>query len=248
MNWQAQLLEALGELHGWQAQRMPQYAPDLESVEERDPRLFANLLTLAQQLPVGRTLDVGGGAGIGAAILCNLGHRVVLLDPAGWCYGQAELAARWGFEVVRDNAEPMPFADATFDNVFCHHALEHVPAPLFALCECSRVTKAGGWLALGVPPPAVNTACSSHLSDFSAVQLSYLLAVTGYHVGDISQRSYDLRLTAQKVDAPFAAGIHLRDLRDRVPEAFYREEEGRVWLCDEYRAPGNLHCVTVEGP
>jgi hypothetical protein len=52
---------------------------------------------------------------------------------------------------VRVDITEMPFADSTFDVVFCSHVLEHVPDDLMAMRECHRVLKPGGWAVFLVP-------------------------------------------------------------------------------------------------
>ena len=50
-----------------------------------------------------------------------------------------------------------PFADESFDVIYCSHVLEHVPDDRKALREFFRVTKQGGWALLQVPITAKRT-------------------------------------------------------------------------------------------
>ncbi len=47
--------------------------------------------------------------------------------------------------VVRADATRLPFADATFDRVYCSWLLEHVPSPPAVLREVRRVLRPGGY-------------------------------------------------------------------------------------------------------
>jgi len=55
--------------------------------------------------------------------------------------------------VIRDVSDGIPFADASFDFLFCIEVLEHVPNPYGALTEMHRVLRPGGVLVLSVPNP-----------------------------------------------------------------------------------------------
>lgn len=218
--WHGAMMAALSDLHGWQRHDATPFDASLRGLVSDDQPLFENLLALARHLPPGHTLDVGGGKGIGAAILRLLGHEVVLLDAAPYCHGQAEIAQEWGFEVVQGDAEDLPFADGHFDNVLCHHTLEHVPAPLYALAECNRVTRPGGLLAVGVPPCSHVETCASHIHNYNAALLVYLVAIAGYRVTATDTRTYDLQLWAEQVGPPFGAGMDTKRLQGRCPEGF----------------------------
>ena len=52
--------------------------------------------------------------------------------------------------VVDANA-PLPFADASFDLVWCSEVIEHLEQPAASLAELRRVTKPGGELVLTTP-------------------------------------------------------------------------------------------------
>lgn len=100
----------------------------------------------------GRTLDVGCGDGAIAAALDA--PRVVGFDLSRRC---ARLSAAHGVpSVVADAAGGLPFADGTFDTVYCVDVMHHLEgkwAPL--LIEARRVLHAGGTLVV-VEPDARN--------------------------------------------------------------------------------------------
>ncbi|MEP5612157.1 MAG: class I SAM-dependent methyltransferase [Cyclobacteriaceae bacterium] len=52
---------------------------------------------------------------------------------------------------VKMDIHDIPFAENTFDVIFCNHVLEHVDDDLKALSEMKRVLKSGGWAILQVP-------------------------------------------------------------------------------------------------
>ncbi len=45
----------------------------------------------------------------------------------------------------------LPFAEDSFDVLFCNHVLEHVPADREAISELFRILRPGGWALLQVP-------------------------------------------------------------------------------------------------
>lgn len=51
----------------------------------------------------------------------------------------------------------MPFADGSFDGLYCSHVLEHVPADRQAMSELWRVLKPGAWALVLVPVTAERT-------------------------------------------------------------------------------------------
>jgi SAM-dependent methyltransferase len=99
-------------------------------------------------------LDVAAGTGFFSAFaLERLGPeaRVVGCDP-----GRAvlQVAARKRLDrllLVEADAHRLPFADASFDRVYCNLALQIVLEPDRAAAEMTRVLRPGGGLAYAIP-------------------------------------------------------------------------------------------------
>jgi len=101
--------------------------------------------------PTSAVLDVGCGPGVLAAAVAARcpGGRVVALDQSPDRAQQAELLlAPWDGCAVVGDAAALPFADASFDLVYCRFLLEYLPQPGLAVREMARVLRPGGRLLL----------------------------------------------------------------------------------------------------
>jgi SAM-dependent methyltransferase len=98
----------------------------------------------------GRLIDLGCGGGAFAATLAKRGWTVTGVDISE---DQLRLARERGVEVVRADANELPFDDATFDaavSVFTHTDMNDFAS---ALRELARVLRPGGvFVYLGVHP------------------------------------------------------------------------------------------------
>jgi SAM-dependent methyltransferase len=105
-------------------------------------------LEQARLAPGSRILDAGAGASIFPVYLAREGHRVTALDL------DARRALGGGHGVVvpyvRGDLTALPFADESFDAVFCISVVEHLPeqAVPAALRELRRALRPGGKLLL----------------------------------------------------------------------------------------------------
>jgi 2-polyprenyl-6-hydroxyphenyl methylase / 3-demethylubiquinone-9 3-methyltransferase len=98
--------------------------------------------------PTGRrALDVGCGGGLLAEEFARLGFAVTGVDPSRRSVDAARAhAAEAGLSIEYRQAsgEALPFADGSFDVVYCCDVLEHVTDLARVIAESARVLKPGG--------------------------------------------------------------------------------------------------------
>jgi SAM-dependent methyltransferase len=102
--------------------------------------------------PFGEALEIGSGTGYFSLNLLQLGliERLTATDIApGMLRQLAATATRLGLEVETEatDAERLPFEDESFDLVFGHAVLHHLPDLPLAVAELGRVLRPGGTLA-----------------------------------------------------------------------------------------------------
>jgi ubiquinone/menaquinone biosynthesis C-methylase UbiE len=132
-------LESLGTAAGYAAwSETYDVVPNaLIDVEER------TLRPLLAELPVGDAVDVACGTGRVTAILAELGHTVVGVDPSKEMLDRARAK---GLPVTfrSGSFDPLPADDASADLVTCMLALTHVTDLGPAFREFARVLRPGG--------------------------------------------------------------------------------------------------------
>ena len=105
--------------------------------------------SIAQHLPSGsRVLEVASGPGFFAVELAKLGDfKMTGLDISRTLVEIASrnaLSARVSIDFRLGNAAAMPFADESFDIVYCSAAFKNFSEPVKALDEMHRVLRPGG--------------------------------------------------------------------------------------------------------
>jgi ubiquinone/menaquinone biosynthesis C-methylase UbiE len=103
-------------------------------------------------VPFGETLEIGAGTGYFSLNLAQLGliERPTVSDISdGMLERLAATAGELGVAVatVRTEAEQLPFEDESFDLVFGHAVLHHIPDLPRAFGEFMRVLRPGGTIA-----------------------------------------------------------------------------------------------------
>lgn len=101
-------------------------------------------------------LELGCGAARWSIALAELGARPVGLDPSSRQLTQARrLMAEAGvdFPLVQASAESVPFADASFDVVFCDWGAMTFCDPELTIPEVARLLRPGGLFAFATATP-----------------------------------------------------------------------------------------------
>lgn len=118
---------------------------------------------IREHVPVGRVLDIGGGAGVHARALQDAGYEVELIDPVPRHVAQARAE---GIRAQRGDARHLAFPDACFDAALMLGPLYHLASRddrSLALNEARRVVRPGGFV--------LATALSRYIA-FGAVSLA----------------------------------------------------------------------------
>ncbi len=126
-------------------------SPDSDYLFEH---MTSRTLALTRAAPGWRVLDVASGFGQDAREVAASGAFVVAAEPSARmsalaCLQDAEAPEPRPVQ-LRGWADGLPFADATFDAVFCKGAIDHFDAPAEAIAEMARVTRDDGRVVLAI--------------------------------------------------------------------------------------------------
>jgi demethylmenaquinone methyltransferase/2-methoxy-6-polyprenyl-1,4-benzoquinol methylase len=120
----------------------------------QDPRWRGFLVSRLDVRRDARVLDVATGtAAVAIEIAGRLGCRVVGVDQSDEMLAAGrERVARAGLtdrvELLRANAEQLPFPDASFDGLTFTYLLRYVDDPAATMRELARVVRPGGTVAM----------------------------------------------------------------------------------------------------
>ncbi len=101
---------------------------------------------LSRPLRGSRVLVICCGSGMDAEYVVRAGASVVAMDISDGCLERARTRGeRYGisYDLVRGDAENLPFADGSFDYGFVHDGLHHLPEPERAIAELARIARRG---------------------------------------------------------------------------------------------------------
>jgi len=138
-----------------------QHAPDLDRAEAwgawRNPESELDVLGL-DRIAGRDVLEFGCGAAQWSSALVARGARVRGLDLSIAQLRHAQRRMRSGapfVPLVCASAAAVPFADASFDIVFCDHGAMSFCEPNAAVAECARLLRDGGRLVFCLTTPLV---------------------------------------------------------------------------------------------
>jgi demethylmenaquinone methyltransferase/2-methoxy-6-polyprenyl-1,4-benzoquinol methylase len=140
-----------------------------------------------------RVLDVATGTGlVAAALVRRYGCSVVGLDQSREMLERAETRLRddeqlaRGIELVRGEAESLPFADGEFDHLTFTYLMRYLDDPGATLRELARVVRPGGRIAsleFMLPPNSVARALWRVYTRLGLPALGRLISRDWYEVG-----------------------------------------------------------------
>ncbi|HOV10901.1 MAG TPA: class I SAM-dependent methyltransferase [Bacteroidales bacterium] len=141
-------------------------------------------------IPAGSAfIDVGCGMGYAmkraaAELQCTVSG--IDPNPGEHGVGRYHKENMQNINIVQSVSENIPFADKTFDVVYCSHVLEHVDDEQKALLEMKRVLKPDGILIIGMPTAAMawvnfftNMVFTSHIRFFNVILKPFPFIHTG---------------------------------------------------------------------
>jgi ubiquinone/menaquinone biosynthesis C-methylase UbiE len=134
------------------SESIPQYAPELDAYHRAHALELKCVIKDLPLHPGDKVLDLACGDGAYATWLAERAgpHGLVVGADASHVYLQRALDAEQatGPRFVASVAETLPFADNTFDLVWCAQSFVSLPSPLAALREMRRVVKPQGVVAV----------------------------------------------------------------------------------------------------
>lgn len=158
--------------------------------------------SLIELLSLGDVLDIASGDGVLAELLCRRARNVTCLDRSEAVIAAARrrLARRGNVDFEVGDMHVLPFANASFDQVFLLHALTYSRAPETAVAEAARVLHPGGRLivaTLARHEHEATVAAYDHVNlGFDTEQLSGWLQGAGLDVAAC-------KVTAREIQPPY---------------------------------------------
>ena len=195
--------------------------PKIAISEHAGARYFCKkVLERGPLLPDARILVAGCGHGMEAAYIHDqLGVAVDAFDVR--LRRGRELPTRPRLKFLECDISELPYPDRTFDIVFYHHVIEHVPDPAGSLLELSRVSKRSAIMFIGTPnrhrvigsigahERSTMQKVKENLRDWKAMLTGKFRNECGAHAG-FSEKELDGLLAPYFVERNWITGDYLR--------------------------------------
>ena len=145
-------------------------------------------------------LDIGCGGGMFMTLMKDAGYVNVIGITLS--EEDAEVSGIKGHTVIKTDMSDMPIPDNMVDFIWCRHALEHSPYPLFTLYEFDRVLKAGGKMYVELPcpdQPRLQEANPNHYSVLGNMMWVGLFEKAGFKVTQANTININLKIDGKEV-------------------------------------------------
>lgn len=154
---------------------------------------------LIELLELGDVLDIASGDGVLADLLARHARSVTCVDisEAVLDAGRSRLADEPNVRFERADMHALPFKAASFDVVFCMHALTYAKRPIDVLAEAARVLRHDGTLVVATlaehAHPATTAAYDHVNRGFTEAALTSMLEHQQMRVVSCSRGSREQR-------------------------------------------------------
>lgn len=142
-------------------------------------------------------LDIGSGPGYFLDEMKKRGYTK--LTGTGISPGDIALCEKKGHTIKKYDISFLPQKDGYYDEsvdfIFCRHAIEHSPYPIFTLMEYNRVLKQGSKMYIEVPAPNCDRKHEynpNHYSILGENQWAALLQRTGFDINMFNNFEFEL--------------------------------------------------------
>ena len=130
-----------------------------------------------------KILDIGSGVGYFSDHMKQLGYTDITSTTL--TNGDAKALEQKGHQYIKTDINFIKQPDASYDFIFCRHALEHSPFPYFALLEYNRLLKESGTLYVEMPQPIGTRGVETwpqHYSVMGEVALQSIVDRSGFDI------------------------------------------------------------------
>jgi SAM-dependent methyltransferase len=164
------------------------------------PKVVENFFTPLDLPKESFILDVGCGQGTFMDVLKSKDY----VNMIGVTYSKEDVEACnfKNYTTLQEEMSDLSLSDESIDFVWCRHALEHSPYPLFTLFEFNRVLKPGGKMYLEVPAPDCERAFEFNPNHYSVLgdrMWVALLTKTGFKIEQSSYFEFELMADGKKI-------------------------------------------------
>ena len=154
--------------------------PVLERITEQVIENFIVPLKLKKNSKI---LDIGSGVGYFNDHMKKLGYNDI--TSTSMTEGDKSALKAKGHKYISTDINFIKRPDASYDFIFCRHALEHSPFPYFALLEYNRLLKKKGQIYVEMPQPVGPRGAETwpqHYSVLGEVALQSLISRAGFSI------------------------------------------------------------------
>ncbi|PYR67144.1 MAG: class I SAM-dependent methyltransferase [Acidobacteria bacterium] len=172
-----------------------------------------------------RVLEVGcGSGGITRRLAAETGASAVGvdinphgIDAAAASAAREGLSPRVSFQLI-DAGKRLPFADASFDAIFCNDAINHLPRRAELFADWHRVLSPGGRLLFTDPIVVTGAVTSEEIRIRSSIGF-YLFVPAGCNERLLEQAGFVVQEIRDVTDAEASVSARWRDARARRRDA-----------------------------